>query len=307
MTEYTPGFYDNMPEPVYHADPCPEPSLSSSIAKLLINRTPLHAWCAHPQLNPDHEAEQKSEFDLGRAAHALLLGTPSDFVVIDADSYRSKAAQQQRDDAYAAGKTPLLADKHERVMNMVAAAKQQLAHHDDGRYMLDGDGASEVTAIWREGEAWCRARADRIAGGDEIIFDYKTTGGSAHPDQWGAVTAWQAGYDVQAAFYRRGWHALIGRKPAFVLVVQETEPPYALSVQQFSGDALAVGEAKVEHAIQLWTLCMESNHWPAYPNKTCVISPPWRHASEWIDEDTGGPRSTAREDLLRSMSEWQAP
>jgi hypothetical protein len=36
----------------YHADPCPEPSLSAHIAALLCARSPRHAWAAHPKLNP---------------------------------------------------------------------------------------------------------------------------------------------------------------------------------------------------------------------------------------------------------------
>ena len=32
----------------YHADPCPEPSLSASIANVLLQRSPAHARIQHP-------------------------------------------------------------------------------------------------------------------------------------------------------------------------------------------------------------------------------------------------------------------
>ena len=35
----------------YHADPCPTPSLSSGIARVLWANTPMHAWFKHPRLN----------------------------------------------------------------------------------------------------------------------------------------------------------------------------------------------------------------------------------------------------------------
>ena len=40
----------DMPEADYHKDPSPTPSLSSSIAKLLVNESPYHAYRQHPRL-----------------------------------------------------------------------------------------------------------------------------------------------------------------------------------------------------------------------------------------------------------------
>ena len=37
-----------IPAADYHADPCEVPSLSASIASLLVNRSPFHAWSAIP-------------------------------------------------------------------------------------------------------------------------------------------------------------------------------------------------------------------------------------------------------------------
>jgi hypothetical protein len=40
---YGPGIHEVDAE-TYHSDPVEVPSLSASIAKLLVNSTPLHAW-----------------------------------------------------------------------------------------------------------------------------------------------------------------------------------------------------------------------------------------------------------------------
>src|SRR5258708_2254328 len=53
-----PGIYD-LDDDDYHQDPAPEPSLSSSIVKLLDQQTPAHAYAAHPRLNPQF-AEKRS-------------------------------------------------------------------------------------------------------------------------------------------------------------------------------------------------------------------------------------------------------
>ncbi|WP_242401117.1 hypothetical protein [Acetobacter okinawensis] len=48
----TPGIYD-LPEAQYHADPCPTPSLSNSVARILLDESPMHAHFSHPRLNPE--------------------------------------------------------------------------------------------------------------------------------------------------------------------------------------------------------------------------------------------------------------
>jgi hypothetical protein len=93
MTSITePGLYEGVPETVYHADPVePGPSLSSSIAKLLVTRSPRHAWHEHPRLRKakalEVEAPSKA-MDIGTAAHKLILGRGRDIVEITADDYR---------------------------------------------------------------------------------------------------------------------------------------------------------------------------------------------------------------------------
>jgi len=67
-----PGVYD-IPDKEYHADPCPVPSLSSTLARTLLNQSPLHAWTKHPRLNPDHEPEEKRTFDIGRVHQVLEI------------------------------------------------------------------------------------------------------------------------------------------------------------------------------------------------------------------------------------------
>ena len=39
-----------MPARDYHADPGETPTLSASIAKRIVNESPLHAWLKHPRL-----------------------------------------------------------------------------------------------------------------------------------------------------------------------------------------------------------------------------------------------------------------
>src|SRR5690242_20841585 len=106
-----------LPAEQYHADDIADrPSLSASIAHLLVNQTPWHAWAAHPKLNPHYERVERDIFDLGNVAHQLILeGDAERVAVIDCSDWRTKDAREQRDEARAEGKVPLLRKDWERV------------------------------------------------------------------------------------------------------------------------------------------------------------------------------------------------
>lgn len=270
----TPGVYQISAEE-YHRDPVTMPSLSSSIAHRLIAHSPLHAWHAHPRLNPAYAPEVSDAFDLGTAAHAFLLGGEDGrFVIIDADDYRKPASRALRDAARLRGHIPILRDRWPTLQAITDAARRQLAAHDqDGPVPLTG-GKAEQALIWREGETWCRARIDWLHDGHRWIDDYKTTSVSAHPEQW-SRNLFSMGYDVQAAFYRRGVKALYGIDATFRFIVRRAGHS-ALSVIALAPDALALAEKKVEFALTRWAECLRTNTWPGYPDVTCWAElPPW--------------------------------
>ncbi|MCC7183582.1 MAG: hypothetical protein IT509_08435 [Rhodocyclaceae bacterium] len=68
-----PGIY-SAPAADYHGDHlAPEPSLSASMIRLLLEASPLHAWRAHPRLGNCADDTRTAESDCGTAAHAALL------------------------------------------------------------------------------------------------------------------------------------------------------------------------------------------------------------------------------------------
>lgn len=283
----TPGLWD-IPATRYHADPCPQPSLSASLATLLCSASPAHARLAHPRLTPGTVAATCEDFDIGTAAHALLLeGSAARVVVVDAKDWRTKAAQEARDVARDAGQLPLLASTWVDVQAMVAAVRAQLAVHRDGGARMFTDGHAERTLVWQEDDGtWCRARLDwlRTTTSGYAVDDYKTTRTSANPEQW-TRSLYGFGADVQAAWYRRGVYKLTGVWPTFRFAVQETFAPYALSVISLGPDALLLAEKKILYALDLWRRCLAEDDWPAYPSQTCYATlPPWEE-QRWIDRE----------------------
>ena len=299
MTEIaTPGIYPLGAEE-YHTDPCPAPSLSASIAHILLSQSPLHAWFAHPRLNPGYAHEEKEIFDRGTAAHAYLLQGEPGFEIIEADDWRTKAAKEARAEARLAGKVPLLAKHWDAVVAMTDTANVQLDAFGDRPRPFD-DGKPEQSLIWQDDGIWCRARADWLHDDYRTIDDYKSTGASAHPDVWTRGPLF-AGADIQAAFYLRGLKALTGHDAQFRFVVQENFAPYALSVIGLDPAVLMLAEKKVRLALELWRRCLESNRWPGYPTVTCWAElPPWEEA-RWLSREERELAESQKPDRLNSL------
>lgn len=312
-----PGVYD-IPSDTYHADPCAAPSLTASIAKILDDRSPLHAWTAHPRLNRDAKPVRRSEFDLGSAAHAVILKSGDELVIIDPADYPAKngnipagwtndAIRSARDAAYDAGKIPILPSQHDTIMDMVTAVMLATGANEE----LDGwdlAGRAEQTLVWREGDVWCRSRLDWMPDTPSGIYlDLKTTETSVNPETVGRY-AMSMQWDVQEAFYRRGLMALgICTKPRFRFVAVESTRPHAVAIVGLPPEVAAMADAKVEHAIRTWRECMQSGHWQGYTNRTVWIDPPpWanmRHQERWAAQSGG----SVSPESLRAGDAFQSP
>lgn len=269
-----PGFHDNVAEEDYHADLlCAEPTLSRSVARLLLDRSPLHAWTAHPRLNPAYVPEQSEALEIGRAAHALALLGEDICAVIDAPDWRSAAAREARDAARAAGRIPVLPPRHKMICDMAEAVRPYLVAVREAK--------REVTAIWRDAGVLCRARFDGLSDDPNApVWDYKTTV-DASPGTF-ARAVWRYGYDLQAAWYSRGYKVLTNRAPAgFIFIAQEKTPPYAVTLHKLTPEAYEYAERRCGDALSVWSRCIELDDWPSYePVVHEITAPPWSAAGD---------------------------
>lgn len=285
-----PGIYYDVPDAAYHADPCPAPSLSSGVVRALL-RSPMHAWHAHPALNPAHrERPGNAATDEGTILHAMVLGTAPCWRVIAADDWRTKDAKEARDAAIDEGATPILARRFHEIAGIADAIRPAFD-------ALRQPGNPEATLIWQEpkyGDAWCRARVDWLPSGPRpLMLDLKTTKMSADPAEWQRKLT--RDYCVQAAWYLRGARAC-GLRPAdFVFVVAETEPPFAVSTLACAPSLIAYAEAQCERALAIWQRCAEADEWPGYAAQTAYVeAPSWLLARQ--EEDT------LRDELMEDKS-----
>lgn len=263
-------------EAAYHADPAPEPSLSASMATTLLDRSPLHAYHAHPRLG-GAKGEATAAMDRGSLIHKLVLGAGADLAIIDADDWKTKAAREQRDAAREDGKIPVLRHAHDDAQEATESIRASLRALE-----IELDGESEATIVWREhvlrgDPIWCRGRLDHFWSSGRIL-DLKTTSAGAHPKAC-ARRLIDYGYDVQRAAYVRAVEMLcphLRGRVDFLFAFVEVEPPYAVTVGRLDGMLREHGERRWSMAVQRWASCLRRNEWPGYSSEIVTFeSPGW--------------------------------
>lgn len=270
-----PGVYD-----LPHVDYLAEPSLSHSGARRI-----LPPGCpAKFRYWADHPPEPTPVFDLGHGAHKLILGAGPELVVVDADDWRTKAAREAKAEAHAAGLTPLLVAEHEQIQAMAAALRE---HPIAGSLFRPGEGWPEASLFWRDLQTgvMLRGRLDWLPernNGRMILPDYKTTR-SADPERLQRAIA-DYGYHTQGAWYLDGVRALeLADDAAFVLVMQEKDPPYLVTVAEPDAAALRIGRYLNRQAIDLYADCLAADAWPGFSDDVELVSLPYYMENRYLE------------------------
>jgi hypothetical protein len=274
-----PGMHFDIPEEKYHADLLmAKPTLSRSEAVKLLEESPLHLWCAHPRLGAKNFRPVSNKMDFGAAGHAMILGTGSEVVVVDAEDWKTKAAREQRDAIRESGNTPLLKDDHERAVRVRDAFFIRLGEF--GLREKFEAGRSEVTLLTDEGSgAFCRVRLDRLTimetEGKAIIFDPKLCE-SANPSHLPRQVI-NMGYVVQEAYYTQALQHVrpdLAGRIRFVYLFQETEFPFAMTPVELNGEFKCIGVSKICRAVDAWKKCLADGRWPGYTKEIITLEPP---------------------------------
>lgn len=285
-----PGIYRDVSEADYRADPAPEPSLTQSLCKVLLEKSPLHALIEHPRLSPpageDDEVEKYVKaLAIGNAAHKLMLGRGKEIAVIDVDAFRSNEAKKQRDAAIQFGMVPILKKHMDAADAIAASARDQLARHEDRDAFTKGSG--EVMIAWQEHGFWYRALVDWLSDDLRTVDDFKTTGMSVAPHVLG-IRAESAGWHVQAAFIERGLDILdpagAGRR-RFRFIAQEQFVPYQLVVMHMDEHWMTMGRKKLAYAETVWKICLTRGQWPGYPPRGIVPDYPGWAETRWLERE----------------------
>lgn len=253
------------------------PELSSTIAKTLNAKSPLHAKLERGK--PPTKA-----MDRGSIMHRLLLGKGADFAVCQFGDWRTKAAQTARDEARARGLVPVLGCDFESYNIAAEAIRVQLV---DRGIVLDGD--SELAMTWQEpsdhGPVDCRCMFDHVWLDRGLILDFKITEDAAPSSV--ERTAENLGYAIQAAAYTSALAALrpsLAGKIGFVFAFCEPDEPHAINLSTPDGVFMELGARRWRRAVETWAKCLKTDSWPSYGTTVNTLYPPaWALSKEALE------------------------
>lgn len=261
------GVYSGISLDDYHGkrDLLDGPSVSKSALKWLVpamGGSPKAFW-GRWQFNPDHiEQDTSKALDFGKAAHCLLLGDEvfgERFCIRPEQwaDWRTKAAQDWRDEQVAQGKTIITAEQFERIRRIHAdASNYPLVKHG----LLNG--RIERSMLWKDPETgiWLRARPDALPNADGVYADLKTAG--KFDEDFLERQIFDAGYYLQAAITRMVCRGLGMPFETFVLlyVLNDDVPDTAhVEIDQFDIDR---GERVVRWCLKTIRHCLDTGEWP---------------------------------------------
>ncbi|GAA4175985.1 PD-(D/E)XK nuclease-like domain-containing protein [Gryllotalpicola koreensis] len=259
-----------MSEAEYHA----RPELSSTEARRILDSPAKYRWFK------DHPQKHESFFDAGSSVHAKVLGTGYGVVELDYPDWRTKAAQQERDDVRAEGKIPML----KKDMVEVNLMSESVLAHPIARALFEQPGQAEASVFYTDPLTGVdmRARFDYLPHPTDrrrVATDLKTTSGKADPSGF-AKSAASYGYDVQRGHYLE----TLEDDSELVFVVVEKEPPYLVGVHQLAPEFASMGEVKAKRARELFAECTASGKWPGYPEQVQLVTAPVWSVYEFQDK-----------------------
>lgn len=241
----------------YHAD---NSAISASGLKLFM-RSPAHYYAAY--LDPNRvERQPTAAMLLGTATHCAIL-EPGEFdnryiVIPEGIDRRSKEGKQLWADLLATGKQPVADTDWQRVKRMserfhanpISAGLFARSHIVEASYYGNINGV------------YCKCRPDFLTVDGLMVMDVKTTS-DASLEGFGKQ-AWNLGYHIQAAFYRRVLAAVNGVTPDFVFGCVESDYPHLTAYYTLPDSMLEYADGLIDDALERYAECLASGVWPGY-------------------------------------------
>ncbi|NUP35960.1 MAG: hypothetical protein HOY76_02790 [Streptomyces sp.] len=260
-----PGLYGIDAE-LYHSDPIPGGSLSSTGARKLVAECP-----AKFKYSLDHPQPHTKALELGTAAHKLVLDDGPDLVLVDAPRWDTDSLKAEIAAIREAGGIPLKRPELEQVWAMAKALR---ANPEAAALLQPGSGLAELSAFWEEHGIWRRCRFDWLRHDGQIV-DYKTARSCRREAVEKAFH--EHGYHMQQEWYLDGGLALdlVDPEKPFQFVLQEKDPPYLVVVTTCDPMAREIGRHLNTVALNTYAACRESGEWPGYPPNPLTALPSW--------------------------------
>jgi exodeoxyribonuclease VIII len=199
---------------------------------------------------------------LGTATHCAILEPErfnAEYVAMpEGIDRRTTSGKQAYADLMASGAEILAADDMASVMNMACSFRD----NDISRALFDRSHSVEQSIYATINGVSCKCRPDFITADGLLVMDVKTTK-DASPEAFGK-SAWNLGYHVQAAFYRRVIGAATGTTPDFIFGCVESESPHLVAYYSVPQYLLDYADGLIDTLLERYAECLAADLWPGY-------------------------------------------
>lgn len=229
--------------------------------------------------------EHKPEYDVGTLAHALILEGSLDHLVhrVDAKDWRTKAAKEERDQAYNNDMIPINNSEADSILAPVEAMRDAVMAHPIAKDLLTGH-VPEVSLFWETDGVPLKARLDAQHPTRGVVADLKTVR-SARPNDVRKQIS-DLGYYIQSRHYLNGLKEVTGFEPEWYFVTVGKTGPYPVSVHRMTPEALQQGQARIDYALARYKQAQEHG-WTGYTAVYEQELTPWeRIKNEEMMEET---------------------
>tara|TARA_A100001015_G_scaffold25382_1_gene28536 strand:- start:45 stop:929 length:885 start_codon:yes stop_codon:yes gene_type:complete len=241
-------YFPDMDNAYYHQSP----GVSSSTLRRF-RQSQLHAM--------QEVVEPTTAMQIGSAAHSLIVEGENAFnkeVAVISGSPYTNANKQLKRDYLDRGMLVITQDKRDMLFqmkdNLIEEARKFL-DVDQGEYPGVFVKPYENALYWWEQDVLLKLRSDVIRYpviqpySDEsiVVIDYKTTSDCSVSGFTRSIRRYQ--YDLQAAFYRRGYQKAGFKVEDFLFVAQETKHPYATKIFKMNDEDMDRGWEQLEKSL----------------------------------------------------------
>lgn len=235
----------------YHAE---TEHLSASGLKLFL-RSPRHYWDAY--LNPDRYLKPSTAaMKLGTAVHCAIL-EPDQFSARymlrpEHINARTNAGKEELRALESSGIEILADEDYAQITNMARA----FLGHPVSAMLFALEYRTEQTIFGEINGVTCKCRPDFMADG--VMMDVKSTR-DASIAGFGRQ-AWNLGYHIQEAFYRR----VANHDGRFLFGAVESDRPHLVQYHESSESLIDYANGVIDEALERFKQCKAANVWPGY-------------------------------------------
>lgn len=249
---------EDMPTREYHAN-----KAISRSGLMEIARSPQHYWWKY--LSGKALPDDTTALRIGTAFHCLLLEPKRFNDTALVWSGKPRNTKEGKDEyaiaeSQANGRVLIKQDEFNQLQDMAASILAQPA----ARLIIAEHGKVETSFFWKDKDYGVNVKARPDYWRDDgIVVDLKTTNDASSDAFSKSIVNY--GYDVQAYMQMEAIEQCTGKRPdAFVFLVVEKDPPYAVAFYQADNDMLRCGEKRYKSLIAKYAECLESGKWPGY-------------------------------------------